>query len=382
MGFFSKLFKKNNNHKSGFENEMNEITKLKMKMQAAFLSPSFRGIYDFQQDFLPSVFFHKTDQILNDILANEFHKYVDAFKEMGRVLLLDKENLDIEIRKYNENQYIARISIRDLMKVIHREWKTPLCDTIYLYFNTQNPKLNMYYTVENSQVSKDTNYMLCAKNTEGIRLLLGSSSVDGDNFMQDIGFIEIEKRLNVTPQKDRTDSNEVKDDLLRNEFGSFYDKVIKNAIIFDSNLDKIECISFALLINDIKISTHIQFLSFTEREEIFEKRYKEVANRELDKCKSIRDSYSTILSSPNDYVIGQSFNMMPAQDIEIVQSLLRSPYGICLLHFIDRLNYGFTKPEDTKNIVIGDFLSNISKAQKLLILRGELWSEILEFIKE
>jgi len=169
---------------------------------------------------------------------------------------------------------------------------------------------------------------------------------------------------------------------ISNEFGMFYKKVLKSANAFNSNIDKNECISFALIINDIKISTRTQSLSLTEREEIFEKSYKEVANGELDKCISIRESYSTILSSPNDYVIGQSFNMMPAKDIHIVHSIKQSYYGICLLHFIDRLNYGFMRASDTKTIVIGNIFSEISNAHKILFLRGELYSEILHFVNE
>ena len=372
---------KHNNKLFGetLEKEMKEML---MIAQIAYKSPSFKAVYDFQQEFLPSIFFHKTDQFLNDVLVNDFFKYIDLFNVNGKLLLLDKENLDIEIRNYNDNQYILRISIIDLQSVTPIKWKAPLCDTIYLYFNKQNPKENLYFTVENSSGSEEYKYMLCAKNTEGRRLLFGSKSIDGNNFIEDVKFLEIEKRLKVIPDETLTNKNLFENELTSNEIISFYNKVTNIVNSFDSNFDEPECISFALLINDIKVSTHNQSLSFTEREDIFVKWSEELSKGNINKCKLIRDSYSTILNSPNDYVIGQSFNMMPIQDIEIVNKLLQSPYGISLLHFIDRINYGFNDPEDTKNIVIGDYLSNASKTPKLLILRGELWSEIVEFVKE
>ena len=372
---------KHNNKLSGetLEKEMKEVL---MMAQIAYMSPSFKAIYDFQQEFLPSVFFHKTDQFLNDVLVNDFLKYIDLFNDKGKLLLLDKENLDIEIRKYNDNQYILRISIIDLQRVTPIKWKAPLCDTVYLYFNKQNPKENLYFTVENSSGSEEYKYMLCAKNTEGRRLLFGSTSIDGINFIEDVKFLEIEKRLKVIPDETLTNKNLFENELTCNEIISFYNKVTNIVNSFASNFDNNEGIAFSLLINDIKVSTKTQLLSFNEREDIFVKWSERLSNGNHNKCKLIRDSYSTILINPNDFVIGQAFNLMPTQDIEIVNKLLQSPYGISLLHFIDRLNYGFNKPEDTKNIVIENISSSFSKAQKLLILRGKLWSEILEFVKE
>ena len=45
-----------------------------------------------------------------------------------------------------------------------------------------------------------------------------------------------------------------------------------------------------------------------------------MSSKSIENAIKIRDAYSVILGNPSEYVLGQSFNMMPVADVKIIQN--------------------------------------------------------------
>lgn len=188
---------------------------------------------------------------------------------------------------------------------------------------------------------------------------------------------KVQKVETVINDKEETDESDHKIIL---DFNRKVRNVVSN---LGKDVEEEEVVTFSLLIDDIKFcNTTEKAQNFTEREKLFKDGFESMSSKSIENAIKIRDAYSVILGNPSEYVLGQSFNMMPVADVKIIQKLQSNPYGIVMLHFIDRLNYGFRKPEDTKNPVIGSIVSEMEKFETLLKVRGELWKLILDYTEQ
>lgn len=191
MNYIEGLFKKKNKPEAN-KNDFNLII---LKAQAAMISPSFRGLYFFQQDFLPKKFYDKGNDLLTIIRNNQFYDLVQEFNSSDLSTSLNQENSKVIVHDDLEGRVIVHLHIPDLKKLKFVQRDTPLCNSIFMCFDLNNSMNNIYYTAERSEDFDGYNYVLCSRSRSNNHFNYGSTSLSGKEFIDDVPLSEIEQRF-------------------------------------------------------------------------------------------------------------------------------------------------------------------------------------------
>jgi len=176
--------------------ENNDIKIIMLKARAAMISPSFRGLYFFQQDFLPKKFYHLGNEMINLVKSNQFFQLVDEFNKGENRTSLNEQNTKLYIHSYSNNKVIIHLHTPDLRRIKFVERETPLCHSIFLCFNLTNSEINYYYTAERSEDFEGYNYVLCGRTKDDAHFNFGTKSrITGKQFLIDIPLEEIELKF-------------------------------------------------------------------------------------------------------------------------------------------------------------------------------------------
>ena len=191
MGIFKKIKEKKQKKKKE-RDFRNLIEYSKTQTNIAFMSPTFRGLYYFQQEYLPHLFFKSNIEMINILEKKEgLYQLVNEFnKNKKNICLISNSNTNTIIKRYSENKIIIRIHISNLDDVVTHKWKGQLCNSVYLCFDLINPDNNRYYSPRIFILDK-AKYVLCRIDVEGrVYILTTESSTD-------LGYETIEEMFNV-----------------------------------------------------------------------------------------------------------------------------------------------------------------------------------------
>jgi len=173
----------------------NDMTAIMLRARAAMISPSFRGLYFFQQDYLPKKFYSLGSELINQVKSNHFFQLVNEFNKGENMTSLNKQNSYLYIHEYSNNKAIIHLHTPDLSKVKFVQRETPLCHSIFLCFDLKNAENNYYYTAERSEDFEGYNYVLCGRTKDNSHFNFGSTSSNGKQFLEDIPLAEIESKF-------------------------------------------------------------------------------------------------------------------------------------------------------------------------------------------
>lgn len=364
-------------------NNVEEVQSLLIKVMAAQMSPSFRSLYYFQFDFLPKYFYK--DPISFDILIGKggTSELIRIFKEDIKdkpeyVCLLTEENIHITEYVCSETSKILHLAIPELHKVILLQWKTPLCNNVYFYINSENPLESRYFTFENHETTTDHFIMLCSIDRYNNRTNYGEFT--SENIEEQLK--KIKSLCNIEMHAERSI---MVDQNLIMQFDKFYLQVQEIVKEFNPLVNNIEVLTFSLIINDMKISNKPEIMyDFEYRNSIFNNIFMHYFNNEnqLEQAKFIHAVYDSIISEPDKYLLGQAYAMFPVEDVKIISQLKSVPAGVMLLFFIDRIYYGIKLPSDAKIHHVRNIMDEINKAESLLLLRYKLWYAIAQYLSD
>jgi hypothetical protein len=150
---------------------------------------------------------------------------------------------------------------------------------------------------------------------------------------------------------------------------------------FDMSISADEIITFTLILNDIKYcSTDEKTKDFDKRASVFNDYATKLRVSSSKELEEIRNQYFLLLQNPNNFIVGQSFRLMPKNDSSIINKLLGNPFGLALLFYIDRIFLKISKADDLMSLIIFDFMLFFPKMSSLIDLRSDILQEITNFI--
>lgn len=172
-----------------------EIDVMRLKVLTAMISPSYRGLYFFQQDFLPRKFYGMGNEFIKLIEDNLFFQLVEEFNQGENMTLLNKNNTDVFIHRYTNNKVIIHIHIPDLSNVKIVQTETLLSKSVFLCFDKDDSTRNYYYTAEINEDSSSNRYHLCGTSKDKAHSSFVYSPTDEGLIINDIPLKEIESRF-------------------------------------------------------------------------------------------------------------------------------------------------------------------------------------------
>src|SRR5690554_4313119 len=191
MRFFKTLIEKRRAKKEAEKFNRN-LEYVRIRTQNAFMSPSFRAMYNLQHEFLPSIFYKYNNELIGLLEEKGFEWIINEFNKISKdISLVNSNNTKMDIKKYTNNKVIVRLHTGRLDEVVTIKCNTPLCNSIFFCFDLSDPNNNMYLTAEIDEYleEKQYKYLLCGKDKEGLRFGYGSA------YSTDIGFEVVEEKF-------------------------------------------------------------------------------------------------------------------------------------------------------------------------------------------
>lgn len=334
-------------------------------------------IFRFLTVFLKKKIYTMGNSLLDFIILEDLNSLVNEFNLTENVSLsfLDK-TMDAYLNSYSDSKFIFFIEIKDLRRFFDSNktlaYNTLIPNKCFLCFDIINPKRNLFYGVY-----KEDKWKLYGEQI--FRLKIEEKYISDERIsFKEIGITDIEDRFGA--------KNLIKavDKLPENGFTSVYrlfKTIEKITNDFSKGVIADEIITFTLMLNDIKFcSTEEKTKDFHERASIFRKYGTKLRANSAKSIEKIREQYSLILQNPDNYVVGQSYRLLPKDDLPRLSKLLQNPFGLVLLFYVDRIFLKISNAGELMNLIVIDFVFYRQKMLSLMDLRSSILQEISNFI--
>jgi hypothetical protein len=349
---------------------------------ALFLDKDFTEISWFLTDFLVNKFHTLKNSFIDSIKSNELHDLVSEYNLINnRFLAISDKSIESFLNYYSNNKYIFSIEVKkpeEFFKVsnINKSYFPLIC---FMCFDLVNPNKNVFYGVYNGYADDPNKLFHLRFLTNEVKdTSISYKKNYAAYYYPQLTIKEIEKFFEV---EDLIYSIDKFHDVEFTTIYGLYKNLNRITHNFDMSISADEIITFTLILNDIKYcSTDEKTKDFDKRASVFNDYATKLRVSSSKELEEIRNQYFLLLQNPNNFIVGQSFRLMPKNDSSIINKLLGNPFGLALLFYIDRIFLKISKADDLMSLIIFDFMLFFPKMSSLIDLRSDILQEITNFI--